>query len=98
MIPHCGHVFHPTCLDTWLYSHVSCPLCRSTRICVGSGEEVRLAVTQEDGDRGGLSELGENLTVDQGDTWREVGSLGVRRTCSCSSLGNRACLQRSASL
>ncbi|XP_073304168.1 RING-H2 finger protein ATL57-like [Primulina huaijiensis] len=32
MIPNCGHVFHPGCIDAWLESHVSCPLCRSTQL------------------------------------------------------------------
>ncbi|XP_026412844.1 RING-H2 finger protein ATL57-like [Papaver somniferum] len=32
MIPYCGHVFHPECIDTWFSSHVSCPLCRSTKL------------------------------------------------------------------
>lgn len=31
-IPYCGHVFHPTCIDTWLASHVTCPFCRSTKL------------------------------------------------------------------
>lgn len=32
VIPYCGHGFHPMCIETWLSSHGSCPLCRSTRL------------------------------------------------------------------
>ena len=28
VLPQCGHGFHPTCVDTWLSSHSSCPSCR----------------------------------------------------------------------
>ncbi|XP_031494892.1 RING-H2 finger protein ATL8-like [Nymphaea colorata] len=28
VLPLCGHCFHPSCMDTWLSSHSSCPSCR----------------------------------------------------------------------
>ncbi|XP_031489837.1 RING-H2 finger protein ATL74-like [Nymphaea colorata] len=28
VFPLCGHCFHPSCIDTWLSSHSSCPSCR----------------------------------------------------------------------
>lgn len=27
-IPHCGHTFHVDCIDHWLASNTTCPLCR----------------------------------------------------------------------
>lgn len=27
-ILHCGHSYHQVCIDTWLTSHVQCPICR----------------------------------------------------------------------
>ncbi|XP_039787617.1 E3 ubiquitin-protein ligase EL5-like [Panicum virgatum] len=29
-LPRCGHGFHAACVDTWLASHTTCPLCRLT--------------------------------------------------------------------
>ncbi|RRT36690.1 hypothetical protein B296_00051361, partial [Ensete ventricosum] len=29
LLPKCGHAFHLGCIDTWLRSHVNCPLCRA---------------------------------------------------------------------
>ncbi|KAG8387575.1 hypothetical protein BUALT_Bualt02G0035600 [Buddleja alternifolia] len=82
LIPYCGHVYHPTCIDTWLASHVTCPLCRSAQLFK---EEVCLDVTHDKNDIG-ATEIGEGSTVGNGDTWTGSGS----RAGSCSSLANQA--------
>lgn len=92
LIPYCGHVFHPRCLDTWLDSHVSCPLCRSAQL-FKRADEVCLDVAPDNCAPG----IRETSTVGSADTWRHEGSSGVRRTCSCSNLAHPAVLHRSAS-
>ncbi|GMH07769.1 hypothetical protein Nepgr_009609 [Nepenthes gracilis] len=32
LIPTCDHVFHPDCIDAWLTSHSTCPVCRANLI------------------------------------------------------------------
>ncbi|XP_059279690.1 E3 ubiquitin-protein ligase ATL15-like [Lycium ferocissimum] len=32
LLPKCSHVFHPNCIDTWLMSHITCPVCRANLI------------------------------------------------------------------
>ncbi|OIV99301.1 hypothetical protein TanjilG_17111 [Lupinus angustifolius] len=38
MIVYCKHVFHPQCIDTWIAKHVTCPICRSHKLCQGNGD------------------------------------------------------------
>lgn len=42
LLPICNHLFHIDCIDAWLYSHATCPVCRSnlTANSNKSGEEV----------------------------------------------------------
>jgi E3 ubiquitin-protein ligase ATL6/9/15/31/42/55 len=45
MIPFCKHVFHPVCIDMWLSSNMTCPVCRSTRFSVRRVQEDRRSIT-----------------------------------------------------
>ncbi|ESQ34546.1 hypothetical protein EUTSA_v10007970mg [Eutrema salsugineum] len=37
LIPQCCHVFHPGCIDAWLRSNATCPLCRANLVPVPGG-------------------------------------------------------------
>ncbi|XP_042390322.1 RING-H2 finger protein ATL52-like [Zingiber officinale] len=36
LLPKCDHAFHLGCIDTWLRSHVNCPLCRAPIVAPSS--------------------------------------------------------------
>ncbi|AED97072.1 unnamed protein product [Arabidopsis thaliana] len=67
----CGHGFHVECIDMWLSSHSTCPLCRSPVLAAVSDEEnLKLAVNavEEEAEvRLQMSPAGENESNVSGD-------------------------------
>ncbi|ONK69465.1 uncharacterized protein A4U43_C05F23230 [Asparagus officinalis] len=68
LLPICGHAFHLNCIDTWLLSNSTCPLCRGALFVQGAAienpifdfeEELRL----EEGRIGEVEEIGSEKKV-----------------------------------
>ncbi|CAA7035972.1 unnamed protein product [Microthlaspi erraticum] len=70
LLPICNHLFHIDCIDAWLYSHATCPVCRSNLTAKWDepGEEVDTATRAPTRDHVAINIdgclTGESETVD----------------------------------
>lgn len=103
VIPACRHLFHPPCIDTWLALHLSCPLCRTTKLfpakaAAGGGSEgLGSGVAVHSDPSVDVGELREESTAEvagvRSEEEHEVGPIGVTRTSSGSGMGEPASTQ-----
>ncbi|GMH12638.1 hypothetical protein Nepgr_014479 [Nepenthes gracilis] len=99
VIPFCRHVFHMSCIDAWLSSQVTCPLCRTDQFFPTAEDKMEneWGVAQVQGNvDSGASDL--SLSVDGRETCSDLPPpVVLRRSSSSSCLGDRVILQRSMS-
>ncbi|XP_038984042.1 RING-H2 finger protein ATL46-like [Phoenix dactylifera] len=54
LLPFCGHAFHIICIDTWLLSNSTCPLCRGALFVQGLSMENPIFDFEESREEGGF--------------------------------------------
>ncbi|XP_030447373.2 RING-H2 finger protein ATL63 [Syzygium oleosum] len=67
-LPECGHGFHVDCIDTWLRSRASCPICREPVVADTRKEtenKNKLAAAAEDANSDGSAQEGGDATVQE---------------------------------
>ncbi|KAG2320986.1 hypothetical protein Bca4012_055994 [Brassica carinata] len=92
LIPRCCHVFHTGCIDAWLRSHATCPLCRANLVPV-PGESVSFEIS------GLARESGQNSprTSNVNDRRRGLGSPDKRLIDAVAWSGNKSTPRKSMS-
>lgn len=79
LLPKCNHAFHISCIDTWLSSHINCPMCRAH--IVHETVTAPLATTaNQNSDSSSLAV--DNHTEHTGND-RELGENGERNREDC---------------
>lgn len=95
-LPKCGHAFHVECIDMWLHSHLSCPICRAPAGMAGENKIVEMNSMQESGRPENDGESVLEIVVEvpspgRGENESEtVGVSDSLSACSSSSLSSQA--------
>nr|KYP75763.1 RING-H2 finger protein ATL1O [Cajanus cajan] len=69
LLPKCNHAFHVLCIDTWLRSHKTCPLCRAPIVHDGAGEDYEADSSVSNMNQGmeeSVSDMNEEDSSDDG--------------------------------
>lgn len=86
LIPKCDHVFHPECIDAWLGSHTTCPVCRADLLPQPGDSVHQLTVLDLEAQNDDVSEsvhereLTEREEVGEGEKEEQVEVLNVNQT------------------
>lgn len=72
LLPICNHLFHIDCIDVWLYSHATCPVCRSdlTAKSDKTGEEDDTEIGPPMRDHVAIDITGDSETVEEAKSHR----------------------------
>ncbi|GFP91036.1 E3 ubiquitin-protein ligase atl4 [Phtheirospermum japonicum] len=90
LLPLCCHAFHAACIDTWIVSNQTCPLCRSTVLPSGAEALDKILLSAENRGKNGNGrsfriEIGNISRRRAGDSDSEAADTSRRRSYSVGS-------------